>query len=395
MNAEAKNFSTPSVPRLKQEREQRGWTQSEVAERIGSTRINISRWENGITIPSPYYRRRLGELFGKSILELGLVPRDSEERTEKAVIYSETDSFASFPALPIWNVPFRQNPFFTGREAILTHLLTVLKGKNAAALTQPQAISGLGGIGKTQIAVEFAYRHRDLYQAILWVNASTREVLSADFVMLASLLDLPEQREQDQAIVVRAVKRWLTIHTEWLLILDNVDKPEMIIDFLPMHATGDVLLTTRLQALGTVAQCIEVEKMEPDESLIFFLRRASLLSLGEPLDQAPQENKSIATEIVTVLDGLPLALDQAGAFIEETHCGLSEYFVLFGTRRKELLLRRGRFSVDHPESVVATWSISFEQVEQESLAAADLLRLLTFLNPEDIPEEIILSLIHI
>ena len=101
-------------------------------------------------------------------------------------------------------------------------------------MTQAQAISGLGGIGKTQIAIEYAYRYRDEYQAILWVTASSREAFSADFVMLAALLDLPEQHGQDQDIVIRAVKRWLTTHTHWLLMLDNVDNLEMIVDFLPL-----------------------------------------------------------------------------------------------------------------------------------------------------------------
>jgi len=264
-----------------------------------------------------------------------------------------------------------------------------MRSRNSAALTQGQALSGLGGIGKTQIAVEYAYRYQDHYQAIFWINASTREVLSADFAAIAALLDLPEQHEQDRDIVVRAVKRWLTTHIGWLLILDNVDEPEMIVDFLPVHTTGDVLLTTRLQAWGTVAQSIEVEKMGLDESVMFLLRRTRVLAPDASLDQTAEANQSLATEIVTELDGLPLALDQAGAYIEETRCGLSQYLNLYSTRRQELLLRRGRFAIDHPQSVVATWSLSFQQVKQESLASADLLCLFAFLNTEAIPEEII------
>ncbi len=385
--SEAKKFSRPVVSRLRQERERRAWTQNDVAERIGTTQINISRWENGITFPGPYYRQRLGELFGKSLQELGLIPESSEEHNEPVSTFSGTPDSTSSP--PSWNIPYRRNPFFTGREEILAHLYTALRSSKAAALTQTQAISGLGGIGKTQIAVEYAYRYRDHYQAIFWINASTRDALSADFVKLAALLDLPEQQEQDQDIVARAVKRWLTTHTRWLLILDNVDNLEMIVDFLPVHGTGDVLLTTRLQALGTLAQSIEVEKMGQDEGVTFLLRRTKVIAPGVSLDQAAKESQAQAAEIFFALDGLPLALDQAGAYIEETRCGLSQYLDLYGTRRKELLLRRGRLPVDHPEPVAATWSLSFQQVEQESLAAADLLRLLAFLNSEAIPEEII------
>ena len=385
---EAKKFSRAVAARLRQERERQAWTQSEVAERIGTTQINISRWENGITVPSPYYRQRLGELFGKSVQELGLVPDSSQERSDDESTFPGTpDSRTSSPPLPIWNVPYRRNLFFTGREDVLAHLYTVLRSSKAAALTQ--AISGLGGIGKTQIAVEYAYRYRDHYQAIFWVNASTRDALSADFVMLAALLSLPEGHEQDQDIVIRAVKRWLSTHTHWLLILDNVDDLDMIVDFLPMHARGDVLLTTRLQALGTVAQSIEVEKMGLDEGVTFLLRRTKVITPGASLDEAMKESQTQAAEVVAALDGLPLALDQAGAYIEETRCGSSQYLNLYGTRRKELLLRRGRFPADHPDSIAATWSLSFQQVEQENLAAADLLHLLAFLNPEAIPEEII------
>src|SRR5438874_334375 len=287
--SEIKKNPRPTISRLKREREQRGWTQSELAERIGTTQVNISRWEKSVTFPSPFYRQKLGDLFEKSIQELGFLPESSEERTEQVTPISDTDAHTSTPAipfnppLPIWNVPHRRNPFFTGREEILVHLHDALRSNQTAALTQALAISGLGGIGKTQIAVEYAYRYRDHYQAIFWMNASSRDALSADFVMLAALLGLPEQLEQDQDIIVRAVKRWLTTHTHWLLILDNTDNLEMIVDFLPVHGTGDVLITTRLQALGTVAQSIEVEKMGLDEGVMFLLRRTKVIAPGTSL----------------------------------------------------------------------------------------------------------------
>ncbi len=376
-----------TLSKLKQEREQRGWTQSELAERIGTTQVNVSRWEKSITVPGPYYRQKLAEIFAKSIKELGFISQSDEELHEEITVLSDTPST---PSSPIWNIPQRRNPFFTGREKILTHLYSVFRSSNVTPSgIKIQAISGLGGIGKTQIVSEYAYRYRDHYQALLWIDASSRDALNTEFMLLAGLLNLLEQQETDQDIVIRAVKRWLSAHSNWLLILDNVDDLEMIMSFLPMNVMGDVLITTRLQALGTVAQSIEVETMEIDECVLFLLHRSKLLALDAPLDQATKEYYAQATEIVTVLDGLSLALDQAGAYIEETRCGLAGYLDLYSTRRKELLLRRGRFPLDHPEPVATTWSLSFKQVEQENRSAADLLCLLAFLNPEAIPEEII------
>src|SRR5579859_654068 len=127
----------------------------------------------------------------------------------------------SFPR--IWNIPYPHNLVFTGREEILTHLTSALKAGQAMALSQPQALSGLGGVGKTQVAVEYAYQHHQDYQAVFWTLADTRESLVSGYITIARLLNLPEKDEQDQIIIIKAVLRWLTTHTEWLLILDNAD----------------------------------------------------------------------------------------------------------------------------------------------------------------------------
>jgi len=288
-----------------------------------------------------------------------------------------------------WNVPYRRNPYFTGREDLLTRLHEFLHAGKATALTQPQAISGLGGIGKTQTAVEYAYRSRGDYQAVLWASAASRETLISDFVALAALLQLPERDVADQGVVVAAVKRWLASNKGWLLILDNADDLEMAADFLPLESSGHILLTTRAQFTGAIANSLEVEKMEQAEGALLLLRRAKKLAADAPLEQARKADRSLAETIVTELDGLPLALDQAGAYIEETNCGLSGYLDLYRTHRKDLLQRRSKLRSEHPEPVAATWSLSFQKVEQANPAAADLLRLCAFLDPDAIPEDII------
>src|SRR5262249_16181234 len=125
---------------------------------------------------------------------------------------------------PVWNVPDPRNPFFTGQEDVLTQLADALKAGQPAALSQPQAINGLGGIGKTQIASEYGYQYHQDYQAVLWTPADKREALISGYVTIAGLLNLPEKDEQDQSITINAVFRWLATHTKWLLILDSADE---------------------------------------------------------------------------------------------------------------------------------------------------------------------------
>ena len=138
---------------------------------------------------------------------------------------------------PWWNVPHPRNPNFTGREAILGQLEAALASGSPAALTQ--AIAGLGGIGKTQTAVEFAYRHRKRYRAVLWVRADTETSLVSGYRELAEVLGLP------LGLPEVAVCRWLSREPGYLLILDNADDPALIKPYLPPDPRGHVLLTSR------------------------------------------------------------------------------------------------------------------------------------------------------
>ena len=141
--------------------------------------------------------------------------------------------------------------------------------------------------------------------------------------------------------------------------------------------------------MGTLAHRIEVEPMEAAEGSLLLLRRVNVLSPDAPLEQAHEADRAEAREIVQELGGLPLALDQAAAYIEETRCGLSRYLVRYQAERTKLLQRRGKLIKEHPEPVATTWSLSFAKVEAANPAAADLLRLCAFLHPDAIPEELL------
>src|SRR5262249_48113107 len=155
------------------------------------------------------------------------------------------------------------------------------------------------------------YRHD--YQVVLWVLADSRESLISGYIAVARLLDLPQKNEQDQAIIIGAVKRLLQTHDSWLLILDNAGDPLMARGFVPTVFAGHILLTTRAQALGRLAHRMEVDIMSQDVGALFLLRRASLIGPDAELTDAETSDVITAREITRVLDGLPLALDQAGA----------------------------------------------------------------------------------
>ena len=282
---------------------------------------------------------------------------------------------------PLWNVPYSKNPFFTGREKVLADVERELYASGLAALT------GMGGVGKTQTAAEFAHEHRDEYSAVLWVSAASQDTLASDFAAIASLLNLPEKDEKEQALAVAAVKRWLAANAGWLLIFDNASDLAKVHGFIPRATKGHVLLTTQAQATGDI-QAIEVRDMLPEEGALLLLRRAKITRADAPLSEAGDAARDTAANTSKELGGLPLALDQAGAYIEETGCGLVSYLDLYRTRRADLLKRRGGFGPDHPESVATTVSLSFEKVAEASHAAADLLRFCAFLHPDAIPEEI-------
>jgi len=300
---------------------------------------------------------------------------------------SSTGPLASTAML--WNVPFPRNPFFTGREAILTDLRSTLTSNQRAAITQPQAISGLGGIGKTQTAIEYAYRYQDDYLAVLWVRSSTREELLIDFIAIANLLHLPEKDAQDQSITINAVKGWLETHTRWLLILDNADELDLLRAFMPGGNTGHILLTTRAQSMSGLAHKVTIARMGREEGVLLLLRRAGLIVPDATVEEAAETDRAKALTLVQELDGLPLALDQAGAYIEETRSSLSGYLTLYQEQRAKLLAWRGGRAFEHPAPVATTWSLSFEKVEQANPAASELLRLCAYLAADAIPEEII------
>jgi tetratricopeptide (TPR) repeat protein len=294
--------------------------------------------------------------------------------------------------IPLWNVPYPCNPYFTGREMVLAALHAGLRSGRIMALTPApgsDAVAG-GGIGKTQIAVEYAYRHAHDYEAVLWVDASSRESLLRDFAALADLLDLPERNLADQDSIVRAVKLWLEAHEHWLLIFDQADQPVRLLEFLTIKNSGCILLTSRAASLGTLldAERLHVGPMDPEEAALFLLRRARILPLNGLLEDVHVVPRVGAREVAHDLDYLPLALDLAAAYIDTTGSTLEHYEHLYLRKRSTFWRRRAPSAPDLPEPIIVTYALALERVRQSNPAAIELLRLCAFLCPTDIPEQL-------
>jgi tetratricopeptide (TPR) repeat protein len=284
----------------------------------------------------------------------------------------------------VWNLPLQRNPFFTGRAQILDQLHRALTVSGKAAL------SGMGGAGKTQTAVEYAHLHRSEYSTVLWLKADTEDSLKTDYIVIAIELNLPKKDETDRDAVVSAVKSWLAGHSDWLLILDNADNLSFVSDLVRREWSGHILLTTRAYATGSISK-VEIREMPVEEGTLFLLRRTKLIGIDDALESAREADQALAAEITQELGGLPLALDQAGAFIEERPSSFAEYLELYRREGDQLRAERGGLIIADHEPVTITFSLAFRQVESASAAAADMLRACAFLSPDAIPEEIFVT----
>jgi tetratricopeptide (TPR) repeat protein len=280
---------------------------------------------------------------------------------------------------PIWNVPHNRNPNFTGREEILTNLRTHLLSNQSVSLVQ--AIHGLGGVGKTQVAVEFIYRHVNEYEIVWWIRAEGGATLSTDFSNLAKELGLPQQDLQDQRLVIEAVRKWLGLHTSWLLVFDNATDPTEIRNYIPQGGSGHVIVTSRNPNWRGLGDSMPVRVLGRPEAISFLTKRVG-------------KSDEKCGELAEELGYLPLALEQAGAYIEETGKSLTEYLELFRQCQIELL-GRGNVSTNYPDTVRTTWNLSFQRAVSECPAVTGVLALVGFLAPENIPQSLLNKIVEI
>lgn len=295
---------------------------------------------------------------------------------------TESDSPGLVATVPaIWgNVPQR-NKNFTGRADLLARLRRDASSNVTAVLPQtgalPQTLQGMGGVGKTAVAIEYAHRYSSQYDLVWWIQADQLALVRASLAALAGPLGLDAAAatgiEGAAAAVLDALRKGEP-YRRWLLIFDNADQPEELNNLIP-RGPGDVLITSRNPRWDAVVRTEQVDVFLRPESTEFLTRRVSKGVAESDADRLAEE-----------LGDLPLALEQAGAMLAETGMSVDEYLRLLGDQLSELL-EQGK-PTEYPMSMTATWKIAVATVRQQQPQALELFRCCAFFGPEPIPRDI-------
>ncbi|MFC1405968.1 MULTISPECIES: FxSxx-COOH system tetratricopeptide repeat protein [Streptacidiphilus] len=272
----------------------------------------------------------------------------------------------------IWNVKPR-NPAFTGRSAILDRLRDQLRGGNpAVVLPTPTTLYGLGGVGKTQVALEYAHRFMADYDLVWWVDAEQPDQVMLSLAELAVKLDLRPGDNAAEAAEAAREALWQSSKVgRWLLIFDNADRPSEIAGFLP-GGPGHVLITSRNQAWTGQAEPLPVDVFTRQESVEHLRRRNTGMSRAD------------ADRVAEAVGDLPLAVEIAAAWLETTGTPVSSYIAELQGEAVRALTTTQQEVPDYPRRFSATWNVSIARLREQSPAANRLLQLCAYFSAEPI-----------
>jgi tetratricopeptide (TPR) repeat protein len=313
------------------------------------------------------------------------------------------DSSAAAASGRVFHVPHPRNPHFTGRDDLLADLREQLTSEEGNK--RVQALYGLGGVGKTQLAVEYAHRYRDEYAVVWWIRAEEMANVWLDYAALARSLGLAIARDASLESIRLHLRDHLEGRADWLLIFDNASNPGALREFIPGAATpgrpgrreedepiplvsddgpsaraargGHVLITSRNPNWGSVARSFPLHGLTRDASVVFLRKRTGRL-----------DSEQAARKLAQALGDLPLALEQAGALIQQTRISFGDYLKRFESHWAEMLAQQ-RPGGDYPDSVAMTWELSLRQVEGQNPASISVLNLLAFLSPDGVPRRLL------
>ena len=274
----------------------------------------------------------------------------------------------------IHHLPFPRNRNFSGREAYLRQLHEELTSGRPDAGTQ--ALTGLGGIGKTQIALEYSYRYGAEYDILWWVRSEYVDTCLEDVRGLGAALGV-EGRSNAKQAAARPVEQ-LNSLDDWLLVFDNTEHPDVIRELLPKSSRGHVIITSRYPAWGAVARVLRMGVWQPKEAAAYLERRTGLAISKAAVDTA------------VAVGHLPLALAQVAAYVEETGAGFERYLDLLKSHPAETLGWQVNAS-EAKKAVATVWDIALERVGASEPAAVDLLNLFAFLPSDGISRSLLVQ----
>lgn len=297
----------------------------------------------------------------------------------------------------MWNVP-RRNKLFVGREHELERLYTNLHAEGAELTSGVAALGtvGLGGVGKTQIAIEYCYRQyqNNLYGLVCWLNAESVESLAADFRKLASDFQVEVGDKKNEEVVEEIKSCFYRARCTWLLVFDNVESPGVVSTYLPRGGTGKfghVLITSRRLTDEWRGRSIILDCFNADESAAF-LKRAVIPADSDADASVNGVDDADVHELAERLGYLPLALAMAAAYMQRCDVTFKEYIARYDNRRQ--MLGKDSLGGEYPLTVAGSLSLSLERMEKESAAARHVLDSLCFMAPDGISKALMQLLLQ-
>ena len=276
------------------------------------------------------------------------------------------------------NLP-EQNKYFSGRVDVLEYIDSLFNKEKKDTISICQTISGLGGIGKTQLSIQYAYNY---HKTCIWfVDAESSSSIYNSFSVFVQQFNLFLPKNYNTKDLQRAIKAWLSENRGWLVILDNLENVDTILPYLPDKINGQILITTRNTRLDYGTPFL-LNVFDLNEALIFMKKRLSNTNECKMEYYKYKDFSEKSTVLIKRLGYLPLALEQAAAYIKEVRCSISDYLELLNQSSVDAFSDKYASPEYYTSIVTSTWNISFAALEDSS---QQLLNLCAYMGADNIP----------